>query len=124
MKKIERRSFIKGIGAALAMVVIPVLPKIPKIPVSEPEIPETLPENGTVSCRDYMAQVTIQDYKVGDTIRYQDLAGGARCETCLHEPRCIASGKKFEGYNKGKFCPEKWNKKASNKAYREVIFRK
>lgn len=133
MKKIERRSFLKGIGAALAMAVIPVLPKIPEIPVEEtvvPEIPETevvhvSTEPGTFRCTDYAPTVTIQEYTPGMTLKYEDLnEKDPICENCMYESYCMQSGRMFEKYGDGtgKFYPERWNKKMQNIFYRKAKF--
>jgi hypothetical protein len=124
--KLDRRKFIKGIGAALAMAVVPILPKIPEIPVDDTEVPIGK-QNGIMQeypCKDYNCQVTIQDYSPGETIKYQDLSGDGCCDTCMYENRCLQSGTKYERYGadaQGRWVPELWNKKLQNKWYRKFM---
>lgn len=125
MKKIGKRSFIKGMFGGLAMAIVPMLPKLPEIP--EKILPEPLPIKPTASkfaCRDYTFKVTIQEYEVGGTVKYQDLSDDPSCDNCLAEARCMQGGEGFEQYGDGtgRFVPEVWNKRTLNVLYRKMNF--
>jgi hypothetical protein len=122
----ERRKFIKWMGAGLAMAFVPVLPKIPEIPVEEEtEIihASTLP--GSTRCPDFAPTVEIIEYTPGMEIPYEDLSKKEPvCENCHHEPRCMGNGRKYERYGndaQGRWVPELWNKKLQNKWYRRFM---
>lgn len=121
--KFDRRKFIKGMFAGVAMAFIPALPKIPEIPVEEaiPEVPEPVAKQFT--CRDYAFRPTIQDYKPGESLKYQDLSEDPCCDNCLYEPRCLLSGQKFERYGDGtgRFNPKQFDKRCMNKLYQNII---
>jgi hypothetical protein len=112
----------------LAAAAIPFVPSPPKA-VAKPE-PEriidislpTKPDKAV--CRDFAPQVTIQEYKVGGTINYQDLRFDDECEMCMYEDRCMCSGKAFEKYGdgSGRFIPEQFNKRLQNTLYRKLNF--
>ena len=66
-------------------------------------------------------QITIQEYKVGETIKYQDLRMDSDCDMCMHENHCMTDGKKFRKYgdDTGRFIPEQWNEKQMYNFYRK-----
>lgn len=123
---LDRRKFLKCIGAGMAMAFVPLIPKIPKIPIEDkkiPEIPEPEPlrQVKTVDCPDFSPQVTIQDYSPGQTITYQDLRVDGDCEECMYENMCLTSGRRYEKYGDGgKFNPKAWNEKVNNKLMRSM----
>jgi hypothetical protein len=124
--KLDRRKFIKGIGACLAMAIVPILPKIPEIPVDDTKEYETGGhlKYQNFQCKDYNCQVTIQEYTPGEPLKYQDLTGDGNCDTCMYENRCLQSGIKYEHYgndSQGRWVPEMWNKKLQNVWYRKFM---
>lgn len=119
---IDRRSFIKvcvGTLAAIGVVAIPTLPQDAVAQIKpEPKHPKD------VVCRDFQPQITIQDYRPGEPMVFQDLRMDGDCEMCQFENRCLCSGVKFELYGNdknGKWQPELWNRKLQNKWYRQVV---
>lgn len=72
--KITRRNFGKVVAGTLAAMIVPFIPKIPSEDLAAREITKTraFKDKVKVYTRN-MPQITIKDYKIGETISYYEL---------------------------------------------------
>jgi hypothetical protein len=104
--KISRRSFLgKSLKtmavAALAPVIVPLIKTKsitanPVPPVQDKgEVIKVRKWKG-IECNDYSPQITIQDYRPGETIEYQGLGRYPSCKSCMYNAKCTCNSKEFQ----------------------------
>jgi hypothetical protein len=136
--KLSRRGFLSKTLKGLAVAAIaPILPAVTKSITANP-VPNT--DNDALkgraikvrkyefSCKDFQPQVTIAEYKPGETIAYQDLSEvEPSCMDCQYAHACTANGKQFVKHEPDMhkpFIPEIWSKKLHAKFYEKTILDK
>lgn len=130
--KLSRRGFLgKSLKAlavvAIAPVAIPkVIAEITANPV--PPIVKPIPEPTSFPCKDFQPNITIADYKPGETIPYQDLlAIEPSCMECQYAHACTATGKRFVKHEPAQhkaFEPEIWSKELQARFYKDAFLTK
>ncbi len=119
--KTTRRNFFKvlagTVGAVALTAIVPFKPSFPEVEAQSAIKPKGKHPKD-VLCQDFNPQVTIQDYKPGETIKYIDLAKiEHKCNNCMFEDRCTCTGERFCGLESGQYVPEIWSKKLMKKWY-------
>ncbi len=120
--KTTRRKFFQVIAGGLGYIALAaVIPYRPAFP--EPVVKEKEKHPKDVICKDFQPQITIQEYKPGEPVKYQDLRVNPECSMCMFEDRCSCRGAQFTAKT-GTLVPEIWSEKLQKKWYENSKFGK
>lgn len=129
--KLSRRGFLgKALKGLVVAAIAPILPTVTKSITANPVPPVPNIDNDALigrviksrkyefSCKDFSPQITIYDYKPGQTIPYEDFSDvKPSCTGCQYAHACTATGKKFVKHKP--FIPEIWSKKLQAEWYKK-----
>lgn len=124
--KISRRSFLgKSLkamaAAALAPVIVPLIKTksitATPVPPDKGEVIKAHKYSSKFKCPDFKPHIVVKDYKVGETLTYQDLSTD-ECGMCAIRAKCTKNGKEFQN------SMEIWSRKLTTKFYKEAYLSK
>lgn len=119
----NRRNFLKTMFASVAAVgIAAVIPPRSSFPETVVKKQEKHPKD-VLACRSFSPQITIRDYSLGETVKWQDLRVANSCQMCCFEKNCTCNGRKFIAKTDN-FVPEIWNDKVMRRAYEKFFLGK